>query len=193
MAKKRKTRQPTDPAEAARRAYETRRNPAMWGVNEGALQSAQNADVRSEAETRTRTRRVQRFDCFATLNLSLPAFQAVRRYQADLAESYGVGDRDTLSEYVDGGGARELVSSRSMAASNRVAALYRELRTQDAALLIALSVPAVVEGRQPNWHMIVKTLRGLIDRGSQASAVKTLSEAVREGYSALDNMTRRAA
>ena len=183
-----------DPAEAARHAYQARRNPAMWGTNEEALKLAQNADVGSEAETRTRTRRVQRFDCFATLKLSDHQFTAVRRFQADLAEANGVGDSpDRFSEVIDGGGSRELVTARMMAATNRVFALYAQLSVPDILLLKALSYPTWVLGQQPNWKAEVKRLRGLIDRGAQADAVRHMSEAVREGYMEIDNSARRAA
>jgi hypothetical protein len=193
-SRRRKTRPPADPAEIARRAYETRRNPAMWGANEDALKLENNRDVGSEAETRTRTRRIQRFDCFATLNIGLPAFQAVRRYQHDLAEANGVGDgRDTLGEYVDGGGSREIVTARMMAATKRVFQLYAQLTAPDIILLKELSYPAWVKGEQPNWHAVLKKERGVIDRGTQARIVRELSEAVREGYAEIDNGAKRAA
>lgn len=195
MAKKRrpKTRPPTDPAEIARRLYEQRRNPALWGTNDEAMKLENNADVRQEGETRTRTRRVQRFDCFATLDVSLPAFQAVRRYQADLAESFGCGGRESLVEVVDGRGSAELVTSASLAASRRCERLREALSPADARLLDALSIPSHVFGEQPNWKAIVLRLRGLKDRGSAGRAVKDMAEAVRVGYVAVDGPARRAA
>lgn len=185
----RRKHKPSDPAEAARKAYEARRNPALWGPNTEALNLAQNSDVHTtQPETRTKTKRIERFDVFATIKLSDHQFQAVRRYQADLAESYGVGGKDTQSEFVDGGGSRELVTSRMLAAGDRVAALYRHVPTRDAVLLVALSVPAVVEGKQVNWKATIKALRGLIDRDAASSCVKTLSESVRIAYAEIDGM-----
>lgn len=196
MARSNRRRQrPSDPAEAASRAYEARRNPALWGPNTEALNLPQNSDVQTtQPETRTKTRRIERFDCFSTLKLSDHQFTAVRRYQADLAEAHGVGDRDTMAEVVDGGGSRELVTARMMAAHDRVLSLAVRLSIYDLDLLGALSVPSVVRGEAVNWKAIVRKLRGLIDRDAQAQAVKTLSENVRLAYAEIDGMgVRRAA
>jgi hypothetical protein len=184
-----------DPAQAARRAWETRRDPAKWGVNEEARQLPQNADVHSTPETRTTTRRVQRFDCFATLKLSDHQFNAVRRYQADLAENCGCGDGGGgCAEPVDGGGgSRELVTARMMAAGSRVMALYQQLTLPDREMLYVLSAPVWIEGRACNWKGEVKRLRGLIDKDSQAQAVKTMAENVRLAYVEIDNGQQRKA
>lgn len=185
----------TDPSEAARRAYEQRRNPALWGVNDEAMALPSNADVGSTDATREKTRRVQRFDVFATIKLSDHQFNAVRRYQVDLAESYGVGDRDTAAEKVDGsGGSRDLATARMMAAARRCDEVCELLSHADRRLLDDLSKPTWVQGKAINWKATVKRLRGLIDRDAAASCIKQLAENVRLAYAEIDGQgVRRAA
>ena len=184
---------PFDPAEAARIAWEARRNPALWGVNEEARALQQNEAVQSEEETRTKTRRVFRFDCYETLKLPAQTLIAVRRLEADIAMRFRVDGRDAMAEPVDGGGSADLVTSRSMDAARRIFAVTGLMNPHDAALILELSTPAVVEGSQVNWKSVVKRLRSLIDRDAASRAVKVAAEALREAYVSLDQGVRKAA
>lgn len=183
-----------DPAAKARQDYDTRRTPALWGVNEEARQLPKNADVQSTPETRTTTRRVQRFDVFATIKLSDHSFNAVRRYHHDLATSFGCGDGgESLPPGVDATGSRELVTTASLAASKRVMALYDLLALGDRRLLYALSYPVWVEGAAVNWKAVVADICGCIDKDTQAQAVRDLGAAVVEAYRFVDSGQRLAA
>jgi hypothetical protein len=199
MAKRRKRAAPYDPAEAARHAAErerhTRRTPALWGPNEEALSLPQNADVATtQKETRSKTRRVERFDCFATLKLEDATLTAVRRYQVDIAISYRADGKERIEGYVDGAkGSAEHVNARSMDATRRLDEVEARLRDHDVTLLRKLSIPTHVNGQQLNWHAEIKTLRGLIDRGAQTKAVKDAAGALRDAYAEIDNGVRVAA
>lgn len=185
---------PTDPAEAARKAYETRRNPTMWGTNDAALSLPANKDVSQEQETRTKTRRVFRYDCFATVRLTPAQFSAVRRLQEDLAIRYRVEGSDRMSEHVDGSGSADLVTARSMDAGERLDLVLATMTPWHAKLLLALSIPAVVEGKQVNWKQTVRELLGTIDRNVQAHKVKVAAEGLRQAWADYDNQpVRRAA
>lgn len=184
---------PSDPAEAARKAYATRRNPALWGTNDAALSLPSNADVASEEETRTKTRRVFRYDCFATLKLEPAQLSAVRRFQEDLAIRYRVEGSDRMSEHVDGGGSADLVTVRSMDAADRMEEIVGAMPPWSAKLLLRLSLPTVVEGKQVNWKDTVRQLLGLVDRGAQAEKVKQVAEALRLAWVEYDNNRVRKA
>lgn len=192
MARHKKHR-PTDPAEAARKAYEARRKgPAGWGVNEAAI--ARQDDIHSEPETRIKARRVFRFDCFTTLKLTDGQLGAVRRLQDDLAIRFGVDGGERGPGGQSGQGIADLVSARSLDAADRIeTALAYMDRPWTGKLLVALSMPAVVEGRRANWHAIVKVQTGLTDRDMQSKAVKQASEAMRTAWEAYDNRRAKAA
>lgn len=75
-----------DPAEAARRGV-----PSEWGVNEEAMQMTANNDIEERSGRDIDGRRRERHDVFALLyyrpgaKLSTPAYDAVRRFQGDIA------------------------------------------------------------------------------------------------------------
>lgn len=200
MSRKRRPRtRPHDPAEAARKALARahhaaeqakaqRHDPGHWGENREALALEQNADVTVTPATRERTARLQRFDCFVTLGITVEQHQAVRRYQDELAIRYGVEGSSRLAEQVDGGGCAELVSVRSLRAAERIEALA-ELMPEPwmLPLVEALSIPAVVKGERVNWKAVVRARTGLIDRDAAARAVKIASEGVRRAWEDFDN------
>lgn len=183
---------PMDPAEIARVAYERRRKPELWGTNDAALRLPSNADVQQIAETRTRTRRVFRFDCFETLKLEPDQVAAVRRLQDDIAIRFGV-DGSAAKLSVQGGGSVDLVTQRSIDAARRVEAVLALTDPWHGELILALSEPTVTRGERANWHATVKRLLGLVDRGAQARAVRYAAEGLRRAWTEFDNGVRRAA
>lgn len=172
MARHKKHR-PTDPAEAARqrreREAQTRRTPGEWGPNEAAI--ASQADVASIPADRGKTRRIYRFDCFATLQLPNPDYLAVRRLETLLSVRFRTDGKEQGAK-VDGGGSAELVTARSMAAGDEIDAITGWADLHDAKLILALLTPQATEGSRVNWHATVKAMRGLTDRGEQSKAVK---------------------
>ncbi len=182
-----------DPAEAARKAYLAKRNPAEWGVNDDALALAANADVEQEGATRQKTRRVQRFDCFNRL-CDDAALKAVRRFQDDIATRFGVDGSGSETVQVDGGkGSRDLVSARSLDAAQRMIDALNGMEGWQGYLLVSLSQPAVVEGKQVNWKRVVQTVTGDYDPRTQAKRVRQASEALAAHYQQADQQPRRAA
>lgn len=200
MARKKKYR-PFDPAEAARKAYEQRQNPRMWGPNEEALTSLpQNEDVRSEAETRTKTRRITRFDCFALLRsrkaLTADQDSAVRRL-IELIEKRWRLEGVAPSERVDClSGPGVPISDASLYALAEIEEILGRTGALSSRVLIALCEPQVTGG-QPvnNWRKIVQSISGVTSEHGQVAVVVTAAENLREAFIWHDRggATRKAA
>lgn len=198
MGKKRRNRQPSDPAEIARQRAErdryTRNAPAEWGVNRSALRLPQNEGVEVIEPTRERVSRVTRYDCFVTLGVEGAAYLAVRRYQEDLAARYRCEGSAKIGEIVDGTGSADLgVSARSIDAGKRLDAVKGMMLPWQANLISGLSLPIIVHGQQVNWQVITKRCTGLTERHAMGRAVRTAAEAVRAAYAEIDNGMRKAA
>lgn len=194
MGKKRRTTKPYDPGAEARIAYMTRHTPERWGPNHEALAGAQYHDVSITSATREKTARLQRFDCFVTLGITVDQHQAVRRYQDELAARYGCEGSSRMEGKVDGSSYADPISPRSMKAGETIDILASLMgETWMLPLIEALSLPGVVKGERANWKAIVRTRIGLIDRDAQARAVKIASEGVRRAWVEFDNGAMRKA
>lgn len=188
---------PFDPAEAARQALErdryTRNTPSEWGVNEDAI-STQD-DIHSEGATRTRVRRLQRYDVFHLLHargsLSDASLEAIRRLQSDIATQHHVDGEGAATTRTDGATSNR--EFRAIDAGNRVRDVLARIDPHDQLLLTALIIPQIVHGERVNWKAVVKTWRGHDDRALQVKAVKVATEALTTAYQTIDYGQRRAA
>lgn len=186
-SKPRKIVSAVDPSEKARQEYHQRHDPAQWGANRDALSLPQNGDVEIISPTRERVARIQRFDCFVTLGITVEQHQAVRRYQEQLAIRYGAEGSSRGGEHVDGASFADPVSPRSIKAAQdleRLAGLMEEPWMLP--LIEALSLPTVLKGDRVNWKATVRVMFGLIDRGAQARIVKVAAEGVRRAWAEYD-------
>lgn len=191
-----------DPAEAARIAAETRADPSRWGVNERAMDLPSNAEVRSESETRTKTRRVTRYDCFGILysrgalandeDTARARLAAVRRLEETLAERMRL---EGLAGSV-GGGRPIPISDRSLMAAECLDDIASRTGTLSYALICALIEPSVHSG-QPvnNWRAIVERKTGEFRHTTQANLVRVAAQNLLDAWQAYDREgpMRRAA
>jgi hypothetical protein len=188
----RRKHRPTDPAEAARKRREqeaqTRRNPALWGVNEEAL--AMQADISDTPENRGKTRRVFRFDCFETLSLPDHDRAAVHRLETLIAVRFRVDGQANAGAKVDSSGSAELVTSRSLAAGAQIDAIAGWMPNPSVSLLLALLTPQTVEGVRVNWKATVTRLQGLTDRDLQSKAVKRAAADLTPAFARWDDGER---
>lgn len=195
MAKSKKRAKPFDPAAAARLEAETRNDPSRWGVNEAAMAGEANADVGGEDATRTKVRRVLRYDVFSMLvsRSSIDAGQlaVVRRLQDDVAVRFRV-DGLVGGVSVDGG-AGTPVSERSLQAAERIEAVMGWVGFLSSRLLISLIEPAARSG-QPvqNWRAVVKAVTGEDDDKAQTAMVRMSTENLRVAYQRWDAGDRPA-
>lgn len=198
MARRRKTKTPMDPAEAARLAYLRRRDPAQWGANEAAMALPANAAVRDEAETRTKVRRLARFDAFALLksrgSLSDEQVGAVRRLESEIAVRFRV---DGPGEGPAGCGTGDAAgfSMRAVEAGRVVAEVLRLSGGLSGRVLVKLLEPAVQSG-QPvaNWRQAVAQVTGELSDAGQVAVVRGACQNLLEAWVALDNsVPKRAA
>lgn len=187
----RRKHRPTDPAEAARKAALARRNPALWGVNEQAL--SMQPDISDTPESRGKTRRVFRYDCFATLSLPDGHLTAVRRLEELIAIRYRVDGNTKTQGKVDSGGSADLVTAKSMDAGRQIDAItgFCE-KPWMGSLIVSLLTPATVDGVRVNWHQVVRNRLGLIDRGQQSKAVKQACAGLYEAFTRWDDGERPA-
>lgn len=195
MSKRNRRRhKPHDPAEAARIAWQNRADPSRWGPNAEALSGEQYRDVRITEPTRERTARILRYDCFETLAIDARGLAAVRRYQEDLAVRFSCEGSSRTAEHVDGAGAGELVSVRSLEAAERLDALAGLVeRPWMMALIRRLCEPMVIQGQRVNWHGVVRVHLGIIDRDAQARAVKIAAEGLCRAWEEYDKRPMRRA
>lgn len=197
MTKKRGRKRPFDPAEAARIEYERRKDPARWGTNDEALTLESNADVKQEAETRKNERRVRRFDVFALLfnrdGLSREQFDAIRRYQTDMAMAARVGEFAGPGEFVDRSRLPSGATDRQIDARNRLDDAKALLGLLPGQLLEALSEPEVIRGEQVNWRKTVEARTGETEQHAQAACVRQACEGLKLAYQEIDKRPRRAA
>lgn len=193
---KRRRRQPTDPAEIARRKAEreryTKNTPSEWGVNEEALASQE--DVHSESATRTKVRRVQRFDVFRLLASRKSIEEAdlanAERFQVAIALAYRASGSVSLDRVDCAGATGEL---KWLEAADDVRSVLALLSPHDGKLLLALCIPDMVLGQRHDWKGIVRRERGLIDRDAQVRAVVGMCGALTAAYQEIDYGVRRAA
>lgn len=194
----RRKHRPSDPAEIARKAYEVRRNPALWGVSADTISLPTGADIADSAATRHKVRRVERFDVFALLHsrdgLSAGQVSAIRRLQDDIAIRHRVDGAVRLEVVVDGGGgSREAVTARTLEAGKRIGEALSIAGLVNGRLLMELSEPAVIQGQSVNWRQAVQRVTGEHQHHAQAAAVRLACENLRLAYVEIDRRPRRAA
>ena len=207
MAKNRKRRGPTDPAEIARQRAElerhTRRTPSEWGPNEDALSREANANVAIEAATREKTQRITRYDCFAILHsrkgLSGDPTQndqrlaAVRRLELDMAIRFRLDGKDD-SMGIKSTGEPGGFSRRAIDAGRRIDTVLDMTGALSSRVLQKLLEPAVLSG-QPvnNWRAVVQQVTGEVFDHGQTAVVRAACQNLFEAWGAYDNRERRAA
>jgi len=199
---------PYDPAEAARKRAEQegraransaaqRADPAQWGVNRAAMQLVANEDVHAVDAERGKVARVRRFDVFALLHSrdALPSshLAAVRRLQNAIAILHATGGEVDYHRVDFGGVKANGLSGARLEAGAEAAAILAGCGERQGALLTALCVPEVVEGRRVNWRAVVERLAGEIDHRRQADTVRAVSAACCDAYVAWDNRARERA
>lgn len=199
MGKQRKRRGPTDPAEIARRAYEQRSTPRLWGVNEEALNQPANANVKSTEATREKVRRVHRFDGFAILAsrkaISEAQEAAVRRLEDLVAVRYRVDRARASDERVDGrsSGSVTPFTDEMREAGEDIDALTRETGRHSMGVLLAILEPQVQSGQPVNWRAKVQDATGEKYPHGQVALVRAACENLRLAWVDYDNRPRRAA
>ena len=169
MARPRKSRGPSTPAEIAVRRREKRVieiAPAdEGGLSPGALSLPVNATVRVQTDFAGRINRIRRQDVFdlfqARGKLGPDAYQAVRRLQDDIAVLHRVvsGGGD-ITPRVDRSRTADGFSDARLAAGARIEAVLDRAGASSARLLIALCEPAVISGRGSDWREIVVRVTG---------------------------------
>lgn len=174
-------------------------DPANWGAPAASnLRLVQNRDVEVRLATRTKVQRVRREDVFEVMHthprskLTTAAYQAVRRFQGDLAILHRTtGAQDAVRTTCRG--ARSWVTENfalaRVEAGDRVQEvldgipLYRHRQ-----LIRTLCEHEVVRGSQPNWRWVCQQVMGTTDRVKQADDVREAAEALAESYSVIDNL-----
>lgn len=195
--KKAKPAKPMDPAEAARLAYDKRqaqKNPGNWGANMAAMTLPQNREVNYTEATRDKVARLERYDCFSTLGVTVDQQRAVRRYEELMAIRYGAEGSNKGDEKVDGGSAAQPLSARRLEAAQTMEGLSKLTdRKWSLPLIERLTQPTIVEGRRANWKAIVRQDLGLLDRDAQARAVKLAAQDLVGAWTQHDNHPQKKA
>jgi hypothetical protein len=201
MARKRKPARPADPMAIARRRAAERlaeRDPAAWGVNQGALELAANAAVTGRPDGAGRAPRLRRQDVFDSLlargALSQGAHAAVRRLQDDIAVLHrtarggGCGFTPRVDRSVD----PEAFTDARRRAGARIEAVLALAGSASAALLAALCESDTVFGRAADWRAVVAahTAERLPD--AQAAVLRAACENLAGAYAAVDRKGRKA-
>lgn len=188
----------TDPAELARLAGRGA-PPETWGPNEAALKLDANAEVDVTFERGMPAPRRVRYDVFALLfhtpasRLAAQSYDAVRRYQTDLAILHRTqGASDAIRATGAGQtGAIAMVTADFAAvrvqAGERIAKALERMTKPNARLLQELCDPEVIAGRIPNWHAIVQRLRGETDRRKRGAHVIDACDDLAAAYREIDN------
>ena len=196
MAKRRKRHAPCDPAEAARRAAENRRNPGAWGVNDDALKLDSNADVSDQAETRNKVRRVTRFDIFHLLHarneLEPGQLNAIRRLQEDIAILHRTAGTAGPSTPIRTASQSDAFALSRLKAGERVDSARQRTGAHSWRILEALCEPLIVEGRLNNWRAVVQRVTGEEYHMAQSALVKAAAYNLAGAYEAIDGMRKRA-
>lgn len=189
------------------------------GPNTLALALESNADVEVDRDAGYKTR-AMRWDVFELMhqrNPKPPAPQtfplayhtAVRRFQDDLAILYDTqgGHASTMTGNTTPDPLQAWLSSdfsirRVLAAvrlsgrpaspegASAVQGVLGLMKRWEARLLLALSLPDVVEGRRVNWHDTVRTLTGETRRIAQGDLVKAACRSLAAAYGRIDNEAR---
>lgn len=198
MGKTKRRNKPSDPAEIARRNYEQRINPRKWGTNDAALALPANGSVREEAETRTKTRRVHRYDGFALLlsrNAITEAQEAAVRRLEDLVAIHLRVDRASASdERVDRSAfPGPPISDDSIQAGDDIRDIGAHVGGHSMKLLLAILEPQCRSGQPVNWRGAVQASTGEIYPHGQVALVRAACENLRMAWIAWDNRARRAA
>ena len=197
VSRGRKRHLPSDPLQRARRDAETRGDPSRWGIAEENLRlPANEGTVEVHASTRRNVARARRYDVFSLMyyhpkpKLTTPAYDAVRRFQRDLAilhQTQGTMDAIRTAESSNHWLTENFSISRAEA-GDRLAAVLDGMPTQWMRQLIrVLCEHEVVRGSQPNWHWIVRQITGELNRVKRGEYVRSACEALAASYSALDN------
>jgi hypothetical protein len=198
MGKKTRRRQPTDPAEIARRNHERRITPRLWGVNEEALSQPANANVHSTQATREKVRRVRRWDVFATLrsrdSLTEAQEMAVRRLEDLLAVRHRVDRARASDERVDRSQLAPIpVTDASLDALREIDEMTTATGRHSMKVLLAILEPQVLSGQPVNWRSKVFDATGERYPHGQVALVRAACENLRLAWVDYDNRPRRAA
>lgn len=187
---------PIDPAVVALSEAEKRGDPAKWGVNEDNLRLAANSEVTVEGETRTKVKRVMRWDVFRLLwirhGISDAALASVRRLQEDIAILHRTHGASDAIRTIGSTSTPEGLSLARREAGERIREVMAGMRPKPAKLILALTEREAIDGVIPDWRAIVKHATGQHNRQGQADQVRQACEALAESYKTLDNRPRRA-
>lgn len=219
LSKSRRRNKPKDPAEIARLAFEERRrrgNPADWGHNEEALKLKANQDVETTQDRSVEGKRRIRYDIFARLyygpgsKLSTPAYDAVRRLQADIAvlhRTQGASDAIRNAGAAQTGALAVVATNFSLTqreAGERVALVLNGGRLPSgrttpgmtpwcARLMRGLCETEATRGETPNWQAIVQRCTGELRRLARYDHVRTAAEDLAASYGRIDNEPKERA
>jgi hypothetical protein len=187
-----------DPAEIARRAYERRLHPHLWGVNDDALKQPANASVVSVEATREKVRRVHRYDGFALLRsrdaITDAQEKAVRRLEEYVAIRYRVDQARASDERVDRTSSPgPLVTDASMEAADLIRDIGSATGGHSFSLLLAILEPQVHTGQPVNWRAKVLEVTGERFPHGQVALIRAACENLRQAWAAYDNRPRKAA
>lgn len=186
-----KKRQPYDPAQATRQAFERREREQEIArlISQGATVTTDRAGKVISA------RRSNVFTLLLARGTITPnQHDAAYRLAQDWAQWKGLDGKGERSEAVDGGtGSAELVTDRMIKAGKRVASTFHQLDLGDAKLLTAFMVATVEEDRAMHWRGIVVRVLGIDARDRQTRAVVGALEALRAIYEAPRGAEKKAA
>lgn len=195
MTKIRRKSKPFDPAQKAREEAANRGNPASWGANLQSLSLPQQRNVHTEAETRTKTARIRRYDCWALLHtrevITPGQLACIRTLQGDVALAHGVAGP---SEGTGPSTPEQGIRASQIDASRRVEAIYVQLGDYSLKIVKGLIEPEVIMGRmQNNWRLIVQSVIGEHRHIAQTAALKRAADQVEAAYAVVNGGLKVAA
>ena len=175
---------PFDPAKAARENMEREQ-----AVNQKARLDAQ-PDVVQKADARgvVFARRQDIFDqLHHAKSIDADCYNAVKRFERDLADSMGVGDAPVSGTGCDPRGPLAIPGHllRRIDASDRMSAVGERIDALHYRLLIALLEPPLA-GRNDPWRSIVYLWTGERDERGQKAIIKLTCKVLMGTYQAID-------
>ena len=198
MARKRRSAQPSDPMDIARRRAAERekqrlvaRDPAQWGIDAQAMVLSPNADVlmgSSGAGGSVRARRQDVFDLFLGRGkLSAGGHGAVRRLQGDVAVLHrAISGGSDYSPRVDRTRTSDGFTDQRLRAGRRIEAVLALAGPASARLLGALCELDMALGRPGDWRDQVSRVTGETLADAQGAILRAACENLAGAYALVD-------
>lgn len=181
-------RKPTDPAVALARRRAADFHATGQAPDTAALTTAAEIEVRSP-KTGARRLAAQRMDAFGALRdtMSSAMYQAAMRYQLDIIQRKGEGDRGRSLERVDCEGRGDRTDA-IIKAGERVEAVRRFITDRQYWLLTELASPSdAIRLQYSTWRDIGYYITGEHDVRALAAVIRGAVKDLLAGYTAIDN------